>query len=531
MSFATQILSISRKSFQFIKRFSFLATPTLPSQPSTTSNLLTVKKEQSGVVSVPRTPFFQKLPLRDLYRRIFTAPESTSLVISIIEKWIRDGGTVNYNRLLSVIRKLRSRRRYRNALEVSSWMFEKGFSKHKSGDLAIRLDLIGKVNGLEEAEFYFNSIPKYLQTGECYSSLLNCCAHARDVASAERIMEKMRASGFARSILSRNVLLNLYYQTQNYDKLENLVCEMQEEGINFNSYTFGTLISAYAATSNTEGIDKLLAQLEHNWIQYWHLDWTVYAIAANCYRKQGLFDKAFNVLKKSERLITNKKRRVALTFLMTRYAAIGKKEEVMRLWKILTTDGKLYSRAYLAVIASVLKFDDFESAENIFKNWESKNLGFDIRIPNLIIGAYSKKGNMEAAESIVDWTIINNGEPNSKTWSYLSCGYIEQGNFSMAIEYIKEAISVCEVGHHWMQFWESLAAIFEYLKSKGDMEEVEELVRLIRSKDLVSLDVHKKLMNWIKDVESNVHVIDVFCRDSHKQTNVISKAKGIQMQQ
>ncbi|KAL4395455.1 hypothetical protein AHAS_Ahas02G0253700 [Arachis hypogaea] len=213
---------ISHKSFQFIKRFSFFATPKLPSQSSATSSLLTVKKEQSSVVSVPRTPFFQKLPLRDLYRRIFTAPESPSLVVPIIEKWIRDGGTVNYNRLLSVIRKLRSRRRYRNALEVSTWMFEKGFSKHKSGDLAIRLDLIGKVNGLEEAEFYFNSIPKYLRTGECYSSLLNCCAHARDVGSAERIMEKMRALGFARSILSRNVLLNLYYQTQNYDKLENL---------------------------------------------------------------------------------------------------------------------------------------------------------------------------------------------------------------------------------------------------------------------------------------------------------------------
>ncbi|XP_016196111.1 pentatricopeptide repeat-containing protein At2g20710, mitochondrial [Arachis ipaensis] len=281
-------------------------------------------------------------------------------------------------------------------------------------------------------------------------------------------MEKMRALGFATSILSRNVLLNLYYQTQNYDKLENLVCEMQEEGINFNSYTFGTLISAYAASSNTEGIDKLLAL------------------------KQGLFEKAFNVLKNSERLITNKKRRVALTFLMTRYAAMIKKE-VMRLWKLLTTDGKLYSRDYLAVIASVLKFEDFESAENIFKNWESKNQSFDIRIPNVMIGAYSKKGNMEAAESVVDWTIINNGEPNSKTWSYLSSGYIEQ--------------------------------------DKGDMEGAEELVRLLRNKDLVSLDVHKKLMNWIKDVESNVHAIDVLCGDSHKQTNGVSEAKGRQEQQ
>ncbi|KAL4338760.1 hypothetical protein AHAS_Ahas12G0242400 [Arachis hypogaea] len=52
-------------------------------------------------------------------------------------------------------------------------------------------------------------------------SLLNCYVHARDVDRAESIMEKMRALGFARSILSRNGLLNLYHQTQNYDKLEN----------------------------------------------------------------------------------------------------------------------------------------------------------------------------------------------------------------------------------------------------------------------------------------------------------------------
>nr|XP_025637965.1 pentatricopeptide repeat-containing protein At2g20710, mitochondrial [Arachis hypogaea] len=140
-------------------------------------------------------------------------------------------------------------------VEVSSWMLEKGFSQHKSEDLAIRLDLIGKVNGLD------------------------LIGKANGLEEAEH--------------------------SKNYDKLENLICEMQEEGINFNSYTFGTLISAYAATSKTEGIGKLLAQLEHNRIRYWHLDWTVYAIAANCYRKQGLSDKAFNVLKKSERLISH----------------------------------------------------------------------------------------------------------------------------------------------------------------------------------------------------------------------------------
>ena len=403
-------------------------------------------------------------------------------------------------------------------------MFDKRNFKPKSGYFAIRLDLIGKVNGIEEAESYFDTIPEDLRTEGCYSSLLNCYVRVRDVDKAESIMQKMRHLGFARSSLSRSCLLNLYYQTQNHEKLENLVREMQEDGIKFSNYTFGTLINAYAATSNREGIDKLLAQLEDDPIRSLHLDWSLYAIAANGYMKLGLFDKAFNLLKKSEELITYKKWKTALTFLMTQYAAIGKKEEAMRLWSLYKKDGKLYSNGYLAIISSVLKFDDFETAENIFEEWESRKLGFDVRILNLMIGAYSRKGNVEAAEAALEWTIMNGGKPNSRTWSYLSSGYLQQSKFSMAVECIKEAISICELGSRWWTpFQDSLAAIFESLKDKGDVEGAEELVRLLRSKDLLSLDVHNKLMNWIKDVESNVHAIDVLGGDSHKQTSEVSE--------
>ena len=91
-------------------------------------------------------------------------------------------------------------------------------------------------------------------------------------------MQKMRFLGFAKSSLSRTSLLNLYYQTQNHEKLENLVREMEEGGTKFSKYTFGTLISAYRATSRMEGIDKLLALLEYDPIRSLHLDWTLYAI-------------------------------------------------------------------------------------------------------------------------------------------------------------------------------------------------------------------------------------------------------------
>ncbi|MED6145257.1 hypothetical protein PIB30_023500 [Stylosanthes scabra] len=461
---------------------------------------------------------------RDLYLPIFTAPDSTPSVIPILEKWVHDGRTLSYDVLVSVIKQLRLRKRYENALQVSLWMSEKGYCESKSVDFSTRLDLIAKVKGIEEAESYFDSIPNRSRASECYSSLLNCYARLRDVDKAERIMLQMRHLGFARSTLARNCLLNLYYQTQNYDKAENFLLEMKQEGINFDSYTFGTLINIYGAKSDIEGIDKLLAQLEDDPSYSRHVDWSPYAIAANWYIRLGLHDKAFNTLKKSEECLSCKFWKKAIPHLMTQYAAIGKKEEVMRLWDIYKMDGKLLSRDYSAVIASVLRLDDIELAKSIFEEWESRYQDFrTFFIPNRMILAYSRKGNMEAAEAIFNRTIMKGGKPNSWTWAGLSFGYIQQNNLSKAVQSMKEAVSLCEVGHSWRPLPESLAAIFQYLKGNGDMEGAEDLIRLLSSKNLISLDVHNKLMSWIMDVESNLDAIDVLGGDSHKQTGEISE--------
>ncbi|XP_057719441.1 pentatricopeptide repeat-containing protein At2g20710, mitochondrial-like [Arachis stenosperma] len=215
-------------------------------------------------------------------------------------------GTLSYDKLLVVIKQLRSRKRYKNTLEVSFWMSEKGYSKPGSADFSLRLNLIAKAKEIEEAKSYFDSIPKYSRAVECYSSHRNCYAQVRDVDKDERIILQMKHLGFAKSTLARNTLLNLYYQTQNFDKVENLLLEMKEEGIQFNRFTFVTLINTYAAKSDIEGIGKLLAQLEDDPSYSQHADWwSVYFVAANCYGKLGLRDKAFNVLKKSEERLSS----------------------------------------------------------------------------------------------------------------------------------------------------------------------------------------------------------------------------------
>ncbi|MED6145259.1 hypothetical protein PIB30_023502 [Stylosanthes scabra] len=460
----------------------------------------------------------------DLYLRIFTAPDPTLSVVTILEQCFQEHRTLSYNVLVSIIKQLRLSKRYESALQVSFWMSEKGYYEPKSADFSTRLELIAKVKGIEEAESYFDSIPNHLRTGECYNTLLNCYVRVRDVDKAERIMMQMRHLGFARSTFARNCVLKLYYRTQNYDKAEEFLLEMKRERIYFDCYTFSAMINLCGAKSDVEGIDKLLARLEDDPSYSRHADWGVYAIAANWYGKLGIHDKAFNALKKSEVRLNYRYWKTAIPNLMTQYARIGKKEEAMRLWDIYKMDGKLLNIDYAAVIDSVLRLGGIELAKSIFEEWESRYQYFsNFFIQNKMIRAYARNGNMEAAEAIFNRTIMKGGKPSLFTWSELLSGYIQQNNLSKAVQSLKEAVSLCEVGYRWMPLPESLAAIFQYLKGNGDMEGAEDLIRLLSSKNLISIDVHNKLMSWMMDVESNEHAIDVLGGDSHKQTGEISE--------
>jgi len=61
-----------------------------------------------------------------------------------------------------------------------------------SGDIAIRLTLIGKVRGLDQAEKYFNSVPHTSKDFKVYGALLHCYAQYNSVEKAELIMKKLR---------------------------------------------------------------------------------------------------------------------------------------------------------------------------------------------------------------------------------------------------------------------------------------------------------------------------------------------------
>ncbi|KAG7958459.1 hypothetical protein I3843_10G021700 [Carya illinoinensis] len=438
--------------------------------------------------------------LNALYRRISPIGDPRVSIVPILEQWIEEGQTVSKGPLLAIVKELRRYKRYAHALEVSMWMTDRRYFDLSSRDIAIRLDLISKVHGIKQAENYFNNVPTKLRGLEVYSALLNCYAYAKHVGKAEAIMQKMRELGLERTTVAFNVLLNIYYQTRNHEKLDCLMHEMEEKGISFDKFTYSIRLSAYAAASNVEGIDEILRRIESNPIGL--LDWSIYAVAANGYTKAGLVEKALAMLKKSEGLVTAKRRHSAFDHLLTQYAAIGKKEEVARLWEVYKNKERIYNRGYMSIISSLLKFDDIDGAEKIHNEWESSELNYDIRIPNLLICAFCRKGLPERAEALVNRVIAKGMKPNVRTHYCLATGYIQINQIEKGLKAMKEAILVS--GPWWKPSKENLAACLDYLRGKGDVEGAQEFIRLLRDKEIVSADVYDSLLNCIKDGESSL---------------------------
>ncbi|KAK1554281.1 hypothetical protein Q3G72_010050 [Acer saccharum] len=386
----------------------------------------------------------------------------------VLDQWVQDGGAIDKETLQVMIKELRSYKRFAHALQMSMWMTDKQSFLPSASDAAVRLDLISKIQGIEQAENYFNSIPEKLRALPTYTALLNCYAYARNVEKAESTMDKIRELGLAKQPMAYNILLGLYHRTGNYEKLVSLMHEMEEDGIGWDRFTYGIRLTAYSAVSDVEGVDKTVTRMESDTSVV--LDWTSYATAASAYAKLGMLDKAVAMMKKSEGLVSGKRSNTAYEYLITQYATYGKKDDVLRLWQVYKEKRKVFNKGYISVIPSVLKFDDLECAERIFEEWESENSLYDIRIPNFMIGAYCRRGLMEKAETFMDRIISKGGKLNEFSWYYLAKGYLHNNQPQKVVEKMKEAIAVSHVCHkRWKPDKDVVAACLEYFKQEGDV--------------------------------------------------------------
>ncbi|XAR55496.1 hypothetical protein NMG60_11035575 [Bertholletia excelsa] len=397
-----------------------------------------------------------------LYSRISPLGDPNVSLLPILDQWVEERGGIDRSELQRTIKMLRQFKRFTQALQVSEWMMNRSCPDLFPGDLAIQLNLISRVHGLEQAEQYFHKVPNDLRDFRVYSALLYCYARATSLDKAEATMQKIRQLGFAVGSLPYISMLNLYSRLGNIEKLDVLVHEMEEKGISLDKFAFNLQLNAYATIPDIKKMEITLMKMEADPIV--SMDCYAYFIAANGYLNAGLIEKAFAVLKKSEHLITYVTRKLAHQMLMTLYSRMGKKDEVYRVWNLRKKTGKVYNKSYLAVMSSLLKLGDLDGMEKIFEEWKATMTSVDMRIYNLLISGYCRNGLLDKAESAINMILESGKEPNAYTLNHLATGYFKHNVMEKAVEAMKKAILVGDP--RWNPDLATLSACIEYVKGK-----------------------------------------------------------------
>ncbi|KAF1898893.1 hypothetical protein Lal_00019014 [Lupinus albus] len=445
-----------------------------------------------------------------LFIRISRAGDPNIPITLILNQWIQEGRHVIHSELQFFIKQLRSYRRFNHALQISEWMSSEGNLHLLTGDIAIRLDLIAKVHGLDQAEKYFDSISDASRDFKVYGALLNCYAQHKSVEKAEAIMQKIKENASKQAtdlVVSYNVMLKLYARVGDHEKFDNLKQEMISKNI-YDIFTLRNWLNAYVTAKDINGMEKLLMQMEADPVVT--VDWLTYSIAANCYIKADQFDKSNAMLKKSEQLVNGKIRRNAYESLLTMYAAIGQKDDVYRVWNMCRNLNRSQNSSYVCMLSALAKLNDIDGAEKILEEWESGNTCFDIRIPNVMVSAYCKNGLMEKAQAYIERLLKGGNELNGSTWNRLAHGYCKCNDMDNAVQTLKKAILAGTPG--WKPYLSTLAACIDHVKEKGNLDLALEILTLMEQGHF-SNATYDKLLSYVRGEFPETKAFDLLQED------------------
>ncbi|XP_065876408.1 pentatricopeptide repeat-containing protein At2g20710, mitochondrial-like [Euphorbia lathyris] len=427
-----------------------------------------------------------------LYDRIIatTRRDSSPSIVPVLDQWLEERKSLSVRKVRKCISELRRDGHYNHALQVSDWVTgQRGFHLSRT-DIKIRMHLISKLHGLGKAEEYFNSIAKSYPGIKTDNALLHFYAKTKEMEKAEALFQNMKDLGFVNIAFSYRTMQHLYRRMGKHEKADLLRKEMDEKDIDCNIFTFNKRLQD---CSDIECMEKLLENMNPQIKMNFHSC----IIAAKGYLKAGRFDKTMTMLKRSESLIYHKSRMTCYETLLGLYAAIGDKASVYRVWDSYKQTGMLLSQGYFHMILSLLNVDDLVGAEKIYEEWESGKNEFEIGIPNLMIGAFSRRGLMEKAEAYINKILEKGKKPNSTSWGHLTIGYLQQrSQMKKAVDSIKKALSTPK--QVWMPRFGTSEKCLRYLKGQGDKEQAEELLKMINKQCHLSTDEYNRLSSFVK---------------------------------
>ncbi|KZV57829.1 pentatricopeptide repeat-containing protein-like [Dorcoceras hygrometricum] len=375
------------------------------------------------------------------------------------------------------LKKLRSRKLYGPALKLSETMEKRGMNRTVS-DQAIHLDLVAKSSGISAAETYFLNLPESSKNHLTYGALFNCYCKDLLAEKAVALFEKMKELNLELTSMPYNSLMTLYLKTGQPKMVPTIIQEMKAGEIMPDVYTYNVWMRALAAVEDIPGVERVIDEMKRDGRVAG--DWTTYSNLASIYADAGLFDKANKALRELESKNTRRELS-AYQFLITLYGRTGNLTEVYRIWRSLKLAfRKTANISYLNMIQVLVNLNDLPGSEKCFKEWACGCKTYDIRIGNVLIGAYLREGLFKNAEVLMNLAQRRGSKPNSKSWELYLDYYMKKGEIKSAVECVENAISAGKVeGGEWAPSPLVVQELMQHLEHNKDIEGAEAFLEIL----------------------------------------------------
>ncbi|KAM0947914.1 putative tetratricopeptide-like helical domain superfamily, pentacotripeptide-repeat region of PRORP [Dioscorea sansibarensis] len=403
-----------------------------------------------------------------LFKIIMDAPHSS--VDSTLDKWVEEGNALGRGEIAVVVLNLRKRRLYVKALQFVTWLKANKRLEFAERDYASHLDLIAKVRGLQKAEKYIEKIPTSFRGEIIYRTLLANCVSSTNVKKAEEAYKKIRELGLPITTFTCNQLLLLYKRVDR-KKISDVLLMMEKENIKPTRFTYKLLIDSKGRSNDISGMEQIVDAMKAEGIEP---DKTIQAMIAKHYMFVGLNEKAESVVKEIEGNEINKNRN-SCKVLLPLYAALGKTEDVTRIWKV--CEANPHPDECLAAIEAWGKLGHVENAEKIFDDMMNTSKKLSSKYYNALLNVYANQKFLSKGKELAKRMADNGCRIGPLTWDVLVRMYAESGEVEKAELILEKATAQSS---KIRPLYNSYMILLDRYAEEGDIHNAEKIFLRLR---------------------------------------------------
>lgn len=422
-------------------------------------------------VSEKRSP--RKRVSSELFKAIMAASDQP--IHSVLNKWDQEGKDMSRAEIAQTMLNLRKIRMFLKALQFSEWMEEHKKLDMVERDYASRVDLIAKVRGLQKAEHYIEKIPKSFRGELVYRTLLANCVSTTNAKKAEEVFNKMKDLGFPITTFACNQLLLLYKRVDK-KKIADVLLLMEKENVKPSLFTYGLLIDTKGQSNDITGMEQIVETMKAEGIEP---NLQVQSILVRHYVFGGLKEKAEAILKEMEGG-NLKENRWVCRVLLPPYAALGKADDVERIWKVCESNPRLPE--FVAAIEAYGKLKKVEEAEAIFNKMSKTFKRLSSKHYSALLKVYADHKMLIKGKDLVKQMSDSGCRIGPLTWDALVKLYVEAGEVEKADKILQKAMQQSPI----KPMFSTYMAIMDQYAKRGDIHNSEKMFHQMRQSGYVS---------------------------------------------